>query len=407
MNSRERRILLVTCFGHFMSHYNMLAFPALALPLTTMMNLSLTEVLGLSFWMYLLFGLTALPWGLAGDRWGGKRLLLIMFLGAGLCGLLAARLMTSPLGFTLALAGLGLFSGIYHPIGLGLISKGVDRLSMAMGYNAVFGGLGLVLAPLCTGFLNWWSGPTAAFVFLGCLNLVGMGMMAMLPLEEPAAQKEEKAQDGNGMLGAFLILLVAMMLGGIAYRGSTVILPAYIELNSRGLFDAAALLWGGGLSSNLLATTVTAVIYIAGMMGQYIGGHVGERFTPRYSYLVFHVMCIPTALLMAFAHDLSLVGLALAYFFFLLGMQPVENTLVARLTPRRLHHSAFGMKFILTFGVGALAVKMAQLIDAAWGIHAVFLGLCLTSVMIVTAIIFLILKINAEFAGPLPKAADV
>ena len=90
--------------------------------------------------MYLLFGLTALPWGIVGDKLGGKPLMLVMFLGAGISGLLAAFFMDSPTGLVMALGGIGLFSGIYHPIGLGLISKGVGRLSLAMGYNAVFGG---------------------------------------------------------------------------------------------------------------------------------------------------------------------------------------------------------------------------------------------------------------------------
>ena len=73
-------------------------------------------------------------------------------------------------------------------------------------------------------------------------------------------------------------------------------------------------------------------------------------------------------------------------------MQPVENTLVATYTPRRLHHSAYGMKFILTFGVGALAVKLIQKIQSVWGIEASFIALGLISVMIVTTIIVLILN---------------
>ena len=72
MNSAERRILLVTCFGHLMSHYNMLVLPALVIPLSGMLDLPMTGVLGLSFWMYLLFGVMALPWGMIGDKWGGK-----------------------------------------------------------------------------------------------------------------------------------------------------------------------------------------------------------------------------------------------------------------------------------------------------------------------------------------------
>ena len=196
------------------------------------------------------------------------------------------------------------------------------------------------------------------------------------------------------MLGAFLILLVAMMLGGIAYRGATVILPSYLEIKGQGIFHALSSLAGGSLSRNLVAATITSLIYLVGMVGQFVGGHVGERFEIRYSYLVFHAICIPAVLLMAATQNVPLVLSGFVYLFCLLGMQPIENTLVARLSPRHLHHSAYGMKFILTFGVGALAVKLIQAIEARWGIEACFLALGLISTLLVSAICALILWTN-------------
>lgn len=379
-----------------MSHYNMLVFPALILPLSLQLQLPRTEVLGLSFWMYILFGVMALPWGMIGDKWGAKPLMLLQFLGSGVSGLAVVTYLDSPPLLALSLAGIGLFSAIYHPIGLGMISKGIARVSLAMGYNAMFGGLGLVVAPLVTGLMVWISGPKAAFAVLAGLNLLGIVFLVLLPFERSTEKHIKRNEDGNGMVGAFLILLVAMMLGGIAYRGATVILPAYMELNGKGIFEALSGLFGGGLSSNLVATTLTAMIYAVGMAGQYVGGHIGERFERRYSYLVFHAICIPAVLLMSVAQNLPLVALAFVYLFFLLGMQPIENTLVATFAPKRLHHSAYGMKFILTFGVGALAVKMIQRIDAAWGIEAAFVALGIVSVALVATILALIAWTNRE-----------
>lgn len=388
-----------------MTHYNMLVFPAVVLPLTGSLHMGMAKVVGLSFWMYLLFGLTALPWGMAADRWGGKPLMLVMFLGAGVSGLMAAFFMDSPTALVMALGGIGLFSGIYHPIGLGLISKGVGRLSMAMGYNAVFGGLGLAVAPLVTGVVNWFAGPKGAYVMLGGLNLLGLGLMALLPLTEPEKSTRSKTSEENGMLGAFLILLIAMMLGGIVYRGATVILPAFLELKGKGIYEVLTGLAGGRLSSNLVATAVASVIYLIGMVGQYVGGHVGERYDNRRAYLVFHAICIPAAFLIAVSQNLALAGLAFVYFFFLLGMQPVENTLVAKFTPRRLHHSAYGMKFILTFGVGAFSVKMVEYIDAAWGIASVYSALGFISIILVADIVLLIYWTSRPTREPSAEAA--
>jgi MFS family permease len=377
-----------------MSHYNMLVFPAIVLPLVGVLKLDMPQVLGLSFWQYLLFGLMALPWGVAGDRFGAKGLTLVMFLGSGLSGLAAAIFMESPRALSLALAGTGLFSAIYHPIGLGLISKGVRRISVAMGYNAVFGGLGLAVAPLVTGVAVWVSGPKASLFVLAGMNFLGLVLLVLVPLEESPVRQQEASDGDNGMLGAFLILLVAVMLGGIAFTGATLILPTYLELRGQGILEALASLSGKSLSGNLVATSVTTVIYAVGMLGQYVGGHAGDRYECKYSYLVFHAACIPFAFLMVFAQDFFLMVVAGLYFFFLLGMQAIENTLVARLSPKRWHHSAYGLKFVFTFGVGALGVKMIQGIDSLWGIQTVFYALGTISVLIVISILFLIRWIN-------------
>ncbi|MFW6055375.1 MAG: MFS transporter, partial [Thermodesulfobacteriota bacterium] len=183
MNSNEKNILTITCFGHFLSHFNMLFFPALVIPLTVVYSLELPAVIALSFYMYVLFGLTALPWGLLSDKIGAKLLLLLFYAGSGLSALAAGLFLESPLVFSLSLAGVGLFSGIYHPAGLGLISKGIsEKMSLALGYNGMAGNLGLALAPILAGVINYFSGPEAAFYVLGCLNLAGAVIMLLLPV---------------------------------------------------------------------------------------------------------------------------------------------------------------------------------------------------------------------------------
>ena len=392
MDSRESRILIATCYGHFMSHFNMLVFPAVVLPLAGRLKMDMAYILDLSFWMYCLFGITALPWGMIADRWGSRSLFLIYYIGAGCSGLAAAVWIDQPSKFSIALAMIGLFSGIYHPIGLGMISKEIKRVSLGMAYNGMFGNLGLATAPLLTGVVNWLWGPSAAYLCLGVLNLLGVGLIVVLPRMEVHRSESKSTGDGNGLLVAFLILLVAMMLGGVVYRGATVILPAYFELKNQAIFQWLNSVAGSGLSENLVATTSVSFIYIVGMLGQYTGGRTAERFDLRICYLIFHAITIPAAFLMALAVDLPLIFLALIYFFFLLGMQPIENTLVAKFTPKKFHHSAFGSKFVLTFGVGALSVKMIKAIETAYSIEAVFYALGLTSIILVGVIVILIYK---------------
>ncbi len=385
-----------------MSHFNMLAFPALVIPLTGLLKMDIAGVLAISFWMYLLFGITALPWGMVADRWKAQPLMLIFYLGSCCSALATAMWINSPTGLAITLAGLGLFSAIYHPTGLGLISKEIKQVGIGMGYNGMFGSLGLAMAPLLTGIADWLWGPRIAYLILGLLNILGVVLMIVFPLTQQLQSKESASGDKkqNIMIMAFFILLVAMMFGGVAYRGASVILPAYLELKSPGIFQWLVSVIGGGLSKNLVATSIACLIYLMGILGQFTGGRLAERFEPKFCYLIFHSTTIPAAFAMAIMLDLPLILLALIYFFFLLGMQPIENTLVARMTPESFHHSAFGIKFVLTFGVGALAVKMVERIQSAMGIHWVFPAIGLVSVVAVGTIGILIWKTR----NPIPEA---
>jgi len=389
MNSNERNILIVSSFGHFMSHFNMLVFPALVLPFTNRFGMELTQVLHLSFSMYLLFGITALPWGLLSDRFGAKPLLLTFYAGAGMCGLAACYFMDSPLAFSLSLAGIGLFSGIYHPAGLGLISRGISRMSLALGYNGMAGNAGLAAAPLLTGLINYYFGSQAMYLFLGALNLLGAALMFLLPLEEPQKKKKTDDHHSRRLVAGFAVLCLCMMLGGIAYRGATVILPSYFELRNSSLFEALSRFQWLYPSKNVAATSLTSLVFLVGILGQYAGGRAAERFNPRWGYLLFHLLALPMALIMAFATDLPLLIISMGYMLFLLGMQPIENTLVANLTPDKLRHSAYGTKFILTFGVGALAVHMVGWIKNTWSLPSVFVAMSGVSLLIVLSILLL------------------
>ncbi|MCI5222237.1 MAG: hypothetical protein D3924_06085 [Candidatus Electrothrix sp. AR4] len=191
----------------------------------------------------------------------------------------------------------------------------------------------------------------------------------------------------------FTLLLVCMMLGGVVYRGASVTLPALFELNALSVIAAVNRLFkDSAISGNVVATVITSCLYLVGMLGQYVGGKAGERFDLRHSYLAFHLMTLPAAFIIGQVVDMPLVLLATLHSFFLLGMQPVENTLVARLTPSWMRSSAYGMKFVLTFGVGALSVKIVKIVEQGWGLHAVFPTLGLVSVALVGAIGVLIIS---------------
>ena len=396
LNKTDRIILSVTCYGHFLCHFNMLVFPAILLPLSGLLHMSMADTLDLAFLMYLLMGLSAPLWGYGADKIGAMPLLALFYAGAGLSGLMAALFIDSPAALKLALAGIGLFSGIYHPAGLGWIACCVTRTSTGMAYNGMFGNLGLALGPVLAGLVNYLFGPAAVYVGLALLNFSGLFLLMRARGTTRNMVHVGRKKSSGASWSGFVILLAAMMLGGIVYRGATVTLPALFQVRGVGIFAWLSALFQVPLSANVVATAITSLLYLVGMLGQYFGGRVGERYDLRWSYCCFHLLTIPAALIMGLLSDIPLVVVAIFHSFFLLGMQPIENTLVARLTPPELHSSAYGMKFVLTFGVGAVAVTIVRHVEQGLGMEYVFPALGMISILLVAVIGLLISRVPGQ-----------
>ncbi|MDH3199140.1 MAG: hypothetical protein OEO21_12965, partial [Candidatus Krumholzibacteria bacterium] len=85
-SAQEKRILFITCPAHFLTHFFILVFPAVTMPLVAALGIPLETVVRISFFMYLLYGLCALPVGIIVDRWQARTMLVIgvFLMGAGL-----------------------------------------------------------------------------------------------------------------------------------------------------------------------------------------------------------------------------------------------------------------------------------------------------------------------------------
>ena len=90
----------------------------------------------------------------------------------------------------------------------------------------------------------------------------------------------------------------------------------------------------------------------------------------RWAYLTFFVSALPFLLLMTMLQGLPLVVVAGGFVLFSLGMQPIENSLVAVLSPPRWRSVTYGVKFTLVFGAGSLAVYMVGFVEGRHGIDA-------------------------------------
>jgi MFS family permease len=390
MDSNEKKILIFTSAAHYLTHFFVLAFPALVMPISRDLSLEPADVLKIGFPMYLCYGVLAIPWGYLGDR-GNPR----WMMGAGLIiaglGFVASGFAESAEHLTLCLGVIGVGCSAYHPTGLALISKGIRVRGRAMGINGLWGNFGIATAPLVSGTLTYLLGWQNTLLVFGLLGIL-LGVVCFLA---PFSIGRDDLQKGSSVAGRqavelFLILCGAMVFSGLMYRGYTVILPTFFEGKLSGLGELVSSFLDTASATpevaTLLATLITCGVYLVGMVGQLIGGRVADRFDLRWAYLVFFVCALPFLVSLRFVEGLLLIPLAGGFVLFSLGMQPVENSLVAMLTPPQWRSVSYGVKFTLVFGAGSLAVYFVSFTSASYGLDAVISLLCLFLVMVIATV---------------------
>jgi len=341
------------------------------------------------------YGLLAIPWGYLSDRIDAR-----LMMGAGMiiagAGFLAAGLSESVKQLALCLAVIGVGCSAYHPSGLALLSKGIRVRGRALGINGLWGNFGIASVPLVAGISTYavgWKSTLLAFGLLGLL--LGIACLAV-----PFSIGKEDLQRGKSVAGRqavtlFLILCGAMIFSGLMYRGYTIILPTFFESKLAGLGALLSSVLGDARATpeadTLMATLITCGVYLTGMVGQLIGGSVADRRDLRWAYLTFFACALPFLVSLRFVGGPLLIPLAGFFVLFSLGMQPVENSLVAMLTPPQWRSVSYGVKFTLVFGAGALAVHFVSFADGNYGLDGVILLLCFFLAMVLAMIAVLLL----------------
>lgn len=398
MDLNEKRILAFTSMSHFFTHFYMLIFPVLVLPLSRDLGLSLDKVLGMSFLMYLLYGLAAIPWGFISDSlsprivMGGGTIIA----GAGLffSGLIQN---SSFLMWTLAITGLG--CAAFHPSGLALVSKGIKSRGKGLGISGIFGNLGMAAAPFTAGVMNYYLGWRQTLLILGLTGILAGLSSFIFKFSVPRdgdLQKGENIKEIN-VLKLFLVLCTVVLLSGLMYRTYTLVFPAWIEIKLGSLFSSIdKILIRNGSNSlvpesdTLIASIITGFVYIIGMFGQLIGGKIADKWELRTAFLFFWLMAIPFLLLALFSNGLWILPFTGLFIFFAMGMQPIENSIYAILTPPRWRSVGYGIKFTLTFGIGSLSVFIVKLAEPFIGLDGVML--LAFGYLILTALTALVLR---------------
>jgi MFS transporter, FSR family, fosmidomycin resistance protein len=397
--SSARLALVFANAGHVTTHLLMLLYPTAVLALEKRFALSYGELMLLSLPGTVLYGAGALPAGILGDRWSAERMMVLFYVGSGLAAI-ATGLATGPLGLGIGLGLIGLFGSIYHPVGIAWLVRNAENRGRILGWNGIFGSIGIGIAPATAGALTQWIDWRAAFILPGAAALaLGLALALLVRQGAVAAAKTDvkpQPEPGRGdVVRAFFALSVTMLAAGIVYQSMTVVLPKLFELRLIGLTQGGTL-GAGGFAS---------LVFAEGMFVPLIGGWLADRYSLKWVYVGSWLLAVPALLASLHLAELPLFAATTAVFSLMSLSAPAENALLVRYTPGRWRATAFGAKFLLSLGVSALGLPLVALVYDRTGDFA-WLLLVLGALAAAIVAVGVFLPREVEHAAPAAAAAE-
>ena len=391
---RDNRLaLLFLNIGHAYAHYFMLIHPTVAVALEGRGEGDYATLLLPATAGFVAFAAFTLPAGWLGDRWSRQGMMVVMFLGLGMASLLTG-FASGPYQMAAGLFLIGGFAAIYHPVGIALVAESGTGVGQALGVNGVWGNMGVAAAPLLTGGLTGLLGWQAAFFIPGALCLVsGVAYLALVPLERGkrvvAFAVESPAPASAALPGRILAyLVITALMGGLIFAVMTVVLPKIMEeAFSNGT---------GGLAS---AAVLASIIFALASMAQLVTGRAVDRTSPRHLMLLLALLQVPLFLLLTQGVQWQVVALSLGLMLLVFGGIPVQDAIVARHTASEWRARVYAVKYVLSLGVGSLAVPIvAWGYDPASGFVRLYLLLAVCAIGVAIAALLLPARRYAQVA---------
>lgn len=412
MSPTTRQICFINA-AHSFTHYGLLVLATAVLAMVQQDGAAFgTEygpILALGTGMFVIYGLGALPMGWLAGRFGRKAMMGAFFIGLG-AAMAVAGLTSGPLGLAVALAVMGAFSAIYHPIGTAIIAEaGGNRVGRAMGINGVFGNLGVALAPVVTAFIAAQLGWRFAFILPGLVcMLVGFAY-----LREPAYDARSAGVQTRPfpiipraiVRQAVISLMLIAIVSGLVFNAYTMLIPKLMEERLAGSPELLPVV-------GLLAFLAT----ICGGVAQYTVGHMIDRMTLKTVFMPLAIVLVPGLLALSFLDGWIVLPLAALMAAAIFGQVTVNETITARYVAPEVRAKLYSVRFTVGFLGAALAAPLVGFLHAATGdLAAVMVALAgVASVTLACAIWFPNrpeelhpeMWAKAEGARPVPAPAE-
>ena len=383
MTPAARQIAFIN-LAHTFTHYSLLILPTAVLAMAVpggAFGDSYGPILALATGMFVLYGLLSLPQGWLAQRFGRKALMNAFFLGTGL-SLIASAFAQSPWMLAATLAGVGIFTAIYHPIGTTMLVEAAgDKPGRSIGVNGVFGNIGVALAPVVTAFLAAQIGWRAAFLVPGVLCVaVGLWWLRTPIVGGPAHRGARPFPVIPRYLvrRAVLVLMLIATSSGLVFNAFTLLLP---KLMQERLADAPGLLPIVGM----LAFFAT----LCGALTQFSVGRLIDKHTLKRVFLPISLVLAPAMALLSVAQGWLVLPLAGAVAASLFGQVTVNETMAARYISPELRARIYSIRFFVGFlGAAAAAPVVGFLHERTGNLTAVTLVLAAFSMVTLACALF-------------------
>jgi MFS family permease len=380
--SERRTLVPFINLGHFLDHLVMLVFPTVVVALGREWDRPYSELLPLALGGFIAFGAFALPAGWLADHWSRYKMMAVFFFGIG-GSMLVTGLAQSPWQIGLGLTLIGVFAAIYHPVGIAMLVASPEKMGRALGWNGLWGNLGLAAAALVAGaFMDLW-GWRAAFFIPGAVCVVaGIAFLALVPDPGPVQKKSKTIGlhiDRATMARVFAILLIATACGGVIFNSTTVAMPKVFDERLASLTQTS---FGIG--------ALVAFVYSLAALAQLAMGALIDRFEVRKLMIGIALIQIPMLAVAANLEGWAMLAAALAMMLAVFGQIPLNDVIVGKYVADEYRARVLSVRYVVSLGVAAVAVPLiAVLHRTEGGFRNVFLVLAaLAAGMLVASLFF-------------------
>jgi len=394
VNERRNLVPFIN-LGHFLDHLVMLVFPTVVVALGREWDRPYSELLPLALGGFIAFGAFALPAGWLADHWSRYKMMAVFFFGIGVSMLLTALAQaTWQIGAGLAL--IGVFAAIYHPVGIAMLVAAPEKMGRALGWNGLWGNLGLAAAALVAGALMDLWGWRAAFFVPGVICIAaGVAFLALVPDPGPVQKKSKTIGlhiDRGTMARIFSILLIATACGGVIFNSTTVAMPKVFDERLASLTQ-----------SNFGIGALVAFVYSLAALAQLAMGSLIDRFELRRLMIGIALAQIPLLALAANVEGWAMLAAALAMMLAVFGQIPLNDVIVGKYVADEYRARVLSVRYVVSLGVAAVAVPLiAVLHRTEGGFRNVFLVLAaLAAGMLVASLFF---PSRRQMVAPHPAA---